>query len=43
MSPTTRASKRSNEDLLDLFRYDDPMPATIDMPPSLAEIPPFPR
>jgi len=42
MSLTTRANKRSNDDLLDLFRYDNPMPATIDMPPSLAEIPPLP-
>lgn len=42
MSTTTRTNKRSNEDLLDLFRYDDPMPPTIDMPLSLAEIPPLP-
>lgn len=40
--PTTRRTKRSNDDVLDLFEYADDMPATIDMPPSLADMPPLP-
>ena len=36
-----RHAKRSKGDL-DLFDYDDAMPATIDMPPALADIPPLP-
>ena len=42
MSLATHAMKRSNLDQLDLFGYDVPMPATIDMPPSLSEIPALP-
>lgn len=42
MSATTTPEKRSNDELLDLFSYDGAMPATIDMPQSLADIPPLP-
>lgn len=38
--PTPR-NKRSNQQL-DLFEYDDIMPATIDVPPSDMELPPLP-
>lgn len=39
---TPHAEKRSNNEVLDLFDYDDFMPATIDMPQSLSEVPPLP-
>lgn len=42
MSSQTRHSERSNNDVLDLFRYDEPMPATIDMPETLTDLPPLP-
>ncbi len=42
MSFATHAAKRSNLDQLDLFGYDVPMPATIDMPPPLSGIPALP-
>ena len=38
----TRREIRSNQEILDLFGYHAPMPATIDLPPSLAEISPIP-
>lgn len=38
----TRPTKRSNGGVLDLFDYDEAMPATIDMPASLSGIPPLP-
>lgn len=39
---TMRPEKRSNAERLDLFGYDETVPATIDMPPSLADVPALP-